>query len=78
MVAQLEHQSTSVAVMIPNNLIAEAGLSHHSEANVSVRNGELVIGQKPSVKLADLIAQITVENTHHEWQTGTAIGGESL
>ena len=78
MIAQLEQHLSSVAVFIPNELISQAGLNDQSEANVSVRNGELVIGQKLSPKLAELIAQITMANTHQEWQTGPSVGGELL
>ena len=42
MIAQLEQHLSSVAVLIPNELISQAGLDNQSEANVSVRNGVLV------------------------------------
>jgi antitoxin MazE len=69
----------SLVVRIPAAHAKGLGLAETTKAELSVRNGKLVLtplDEVPSFDLDALIAQITEENRHAEIETGLALGEE--
>lgn len=76
MKVQVRKWGNSLAIRIPKPLAADVRISEGSTVDLAVRNGELVVKTKPHYELADLLAQITDENIHEEWDTGEPVGRE--
>jgi len=68
----------SLAVRIPKALAEAAGLEVSSEVELRVENGCLKIypPRAPRHTLEALVAQITPENRHEEWDIGPPVGKE--
>ena len=68
----------SLALRIPKSFAQEVGLEKNSAVEVSLEEGKLVVAPvaQPGFTLDQLLGQITVENLHHEIDTGSAIGKE--
>lgn len=78
MIVQIAKWGNSLAVRIPVAHAREIGLSENGKAELSVRDGKLVIApleQSPRFDLDDLVAGITDDNRHQEIGTGPAMGG---
>ena len=68
----------SLALRIPKSFAAEAGLSENLPVDLSILEGRLVVQprtEKP-LSLESLLAEVTEENLHGEWDTGAAVGRE--
>ena len=68
----------SLALRIPKSFAIEVGLCENLAVDLSVREGKLVVqphSEEP-LSLDDLLAGITDENLHGEWNTGPAVGKE--
>lgn len=78
MESRVQRWGNSLALRIPKALAAEVGLAYNSAVELSLRNGRLIIAPlvKPKVSLESLLSQVTENNTHHEVDTGPAVGGE--
>lgn len=78
MVTKVQKWGNSLAVRIPKLLAQEMALFQDSPIEIIFREGELVMRpvMKPTYTLEDLIAQITPENVHGEWDTGQPVGNE--
>jgi antitoxin MazE len=67
-----------VAVVIPEEVAARAGLRGGEPAELEVAAGQLVVRPVGPATLAELLAGITPENLHGEWAAGPPAGAELL
>ena len=71
---------SSLGVRIPRGLADELGLGAGTEVSLTAKDGDLVL--RPSLpsrlRLADLLAGITPENTHASVDAGDAVGSEAF
>lgn len=77
MIVRIVKWGNSLAVRIPAAHARELGLAENTKAELSVRNGRLVLttlDEAPSFDLDALVTQITDENRHAEIETGLAVG----
>ena len=76
--AKVQKWGNSLAVRIPRSLAVEAGLSTESPVELVLVEGRLVV--EPVVEevpsLEELVAQITPENRHEEFDWGPPVGKE--
>jgi antitoxin MazE len=75
---RVQKWGNSLALRIPKSLADEAGLGENSPVRLVLRDGELLIQQKPDnpPTLDELLSKVTKENMHREIMTGPATGGE--
>ncbi|MEK7398725.1 MAG: AbrB/MazE/SpoVT family DNA-binding domain-containing protein [Candidatus Poribacteria bacterium] len=68
----------SLALRIPKPYADKAGLKNDSQVELSIVDGKLVIAPSVEAKfsLEQLLAQVTKDNLHDEFDTGTATGRE--
>jgi antitoxin MazE len=77
--AQIGKWGNSLALRIPSSLAQEAALQEGSPVNVSIDGGRVVVTPvvaEPVVDLEQLVAGITPENRHEEYDFGKAVGNE--
>jgi antitoxin MazE len=67
-----------VAVVVPQEVAARAGLRGGEPADLELDGGRLVIRPAGPATLAELLAGITPENVHGEWAAGPPAGAELL
>jgi len=75
---RVQKWGNSLALRIPKSFAVEAGLRENLAVDLSVREGKLVvqpIGEEP-VSLDALLREVTDENLHGEWNTGSSAGRE--
>jgi len=78
MKARVQKWGNSLALRIPKSFATEAGLCEGTAVDLSVAEGKLVVqphAEEP-LSLDSLLAGITDENLHGEWDTGPAVGKE--
>ena len=68
MTARVEKHAGGLAVVVPESLAKEVGLSVGGTADVQVSNGRLSVGPTAPTTLDELLAGITPENVHEEWK----------
>lgn len=75
----IQQWGNSLALRIPKPFAEETGLGRHSEVELSVDKGRLVLVpvREPRLSLDELLARVTDENLHSEIDTGPAVGGEA-
>ena len=78
MLAKVQRWGNSLAIRIPRSFVAEAGFENDGPVNMQVAEGKLIIESvsTPAYTLEDLVAQITDENLHEEYDWGKPIGKE--
>ena len=78
MKTRIKKWGNSLALRIPKAFANEVGLEQDSPVEVSLEDGKLVIVAAPKSKLTlrRLLAQVTKDNRHAEFDTGPAIGSE--
>jgi antitoxin MazE len=76
---KVQKWGNSLALRIPRSFAEEVGLEKETPVNISLKDGKLVIEPiaKPEISLEQLLAQITKENLHGEFHTGSAVGNET-
>jgi antitoxin MazE len=76
---RVQKWGNSLALRIPKSFAKEVGLTENAAVDLAVRDGGLVIQVEvePSLRLEDLLAGVTDENLHGEWQTGPPAGKEA-
>jgi antitoxin MazE len=75
--AKVQKWGNSLAVRIPRALAVEAGLSENSDVELDSVAGGIVLSKTPTMPtLEELVARITDENRHGEWDTGRPVGAE--
>ncbi len=69
----------SLALRIPTSFAAEARLAEDTPVELSLVDGRLVIQPLAQAEptLDELLAGVTDENLHGEWDTGPAVGREA-
>lgn len=69
----------SLAVRIPKPYAIEAKLGDHTEVDLVVTNGKLIVSPatKPAQSLKDLLSRVTKRNLHREVDTGAPMGREA-
>jgi antitoxin MazE len=76
--AYVRRWGNSLAVRIPKTFADEMGLAANDKLEISVQDGQIIL--KPlkakTYSLAELLAGITPENRHNEWDTGSPVGYE--
>ena len=79
METRVQKWGNSLALRIPKPFANQIGLEPNSLVELSLRGAELVIVpvKSPSLKLDDLLVQVTEHNLHGEVDTGPAVGGEA-
>jgi antitoxin MazE len=75
---RIQKWGNSLAVRIPKSFAAEVGIDHDSDVELTLVEGKLVVIPMPSQPhtLDMLLAGITDENIHHEFDTGMPVGNE--
>jgi antitoxin MazE len=78
MKSKIQKWGNSLAVRIPKPFAAEMELVENSSILMMVEEGALLIVPDPEGKwtLEALLAGVTEENLHAEWETGGPEGGE--
>ena len=78
MKTRIQKWGNSLALRIPKSFANEVGLEQDSPVEVSLEDGKLVIEAvtKSKLTLRRLLAQVTKDNRHGEFDTGPAIGRE--
>ena len=75
--ARVQKWGNSLAVRIPSAFAQEVRVDENSNVELSVRNGQLIITPLLAEdSLEHLLAGITDENLHGEFETGPAVGNE--
>ena len=77
--ARVQKWGNSLALRIPRSFAEEAGIIEGGAIEMSLDNGVILVraAQEKRWRLDDLVAEITDENLHDEWDSGTAAGGEA-
>jgi antitoxin MazE len=75
--SRVQKWGNSLALRIPRPFADEVGLSENSPVELSLRGRSLVVRPAGKVSLRALLAKITDENRHHEFDTGAAVGHET-
>lgn len=76
--ARIQKWGNSLAIRIPKPFALAVGLEQNSLVAVSIKEGKLLLEPiKPTYSLEELLAEITMDNLHHEVETGPAIGNEA-
>jgi antitoxin MazE len=78
METRVQKWGNSLALRIPKPLATQVGLEANTPVRLLLRGEELVIVPvtPPSLKLDDLLAQMTEHNLHGEVDSGPAVGRE--
>jgi len=78
MQAHIQKWGNSLAVRIPKTVADEIGLTNKSAVEITITDGQILIRpvQTQVYRLDDLLAQITPDNLHGEFDTGDAVGKE--
>ena len=68
----------SLAIRLPQSLLAQLNLQIDGEVEISLEEGRLILSpvKKPGYTLDELLAQITLENLHDEIDFGKPVGKE--
>lgn len=77
--ARIQKWGNSLALRIPRSFARESGIETDSLVDLSLEDGRVVITplREPELRLEELLAQVTDENRHSEWDTGPAVGNEA-
>ena len=78
MKTRVKKWGNSLALRIPKSFAKEARLREDTVVELSVTDGKLVVQPhcEEPLSLDGLLAGITDENLHGEWDTGPAVGKE--
>ena len=79
MVTHVQKWGNSLAVRIPKAFADEIKLVENASIQMMLKDGALMIfpEQQTDWSLEDLLADVTDQNTHGEWETGSASGKET-
>jgi len=78
MQTRVQKWGNSLALRIPKAYAAAMGLGPNSLVAVAVEGEKLVLTPvKPKYTLDELLAGVTKDNIHPEWDTGPAVGNEA-
>ena len=78
MQTRVQKWGNSLALRIPKAYATAMGLGPNSVVAVAVEGEKLVLTPvKPKYTLEELLAGVTEDNIHPEWDTGPAVGKEA-
>jgi antitoxin MazE len=78
-IVKVQKWGNSLGLRIPSNLAQRLNIDNGTEVEISLEQGNQALLIKPVTKkptLDELLAQITPENSHQEFQWGKAEGNE--
>ena len=75
---RIQKWGNSLALRIPKPFAEEVGLMPDSAVEINLKDGTLVVTPKPKkrITLDELLASITEDNIHEEYDWGEAVGKE--
>jgi antitoxin MazE len=78
MKTRIQKWGNSLALRIPKSFALETGLDQDALVEVALLDGKLIVTplRTPPITLEQLLAGITDENQHAEYDTGEAVGSE--
>lgn len=78
MISRIGKWGNSLAVRLPKAFADEMNLAENSSVVLMLKDGTLIIApdRETKWKLEDLLAEVTPENIHGEWETGRPVGKE--
>lgn len=78
MKTRVQKLGDGLAVVIPDDVAAQTGLTENAEVDVSLENGALVARPvaTPRYTLEGLLRDVTDDQLHPETHTGPAVGRE--
>ena len=78
MISRIQKWGNSLAVRIPKAFADEMKVAENASIQMMVKEGTLYISpiEEPIWKFEELLAGVTAENIHGEWETGPASGNE--
>lgn len=78
MVSRVGKWGNSLAVRLPKAFADEMNLAENASIRMMMKEGALIITpeKEPEWKLQELLAKVTEENIHGEWETGGPAGKE--
>ncbi len=78
MKTRIQKWGNSLALRIPKSFALETGLDQDALVDVVLVDGKLIVTplQRSSFSLEQLLAGITDQNQHTEYDTGEAVGNE--
>lgn len=76
--SKIQQWGNSLALRIPKPFAEEVGLSRHSDVELSVVDGNLLVFpiRDPQPTLEEVLDGVTDDNLHSETDTGPAVGRE--
>jgi antitoxin MazE len=78
MISRIGKWGNSLAVRLPKAFADEMNLSENASIRMMLKDGTLIIApeREPRRNLEELLAGVTDENIHGEWETGGPKGKE--
>ena len=78
MLTKVQKWGNSLALRIPKAFALDAQLENDSFVEITIVDGRIIITPvaTPSWSLEELLAGVNKNNTHHEVDTGFAVGNE--
>lgn len=79
MLTKVQKWDNSLALRIPQAFAIDAQLKHDSLVDIRLIKGKIIIisvPAKPNLTLDELLAGITTDNIHIEFDTGFSVGNE--
>ena len=78
MKTKVQMWGNSLALRIPKSFASETHLEPDTLVDLSLVNGNLVVSpvRSAATRLEQLLAGVTEDNLHQEWQTGAVVGRE--
>ena len=78
MKTRIQKWGNRLALRIPKSFALETGLEQDALVDLALVDGKLIVTPlpMPSISLEQLLAGITDENRHAEYDTGAAVGNE--
>jgi antitoxin MazE len=78
MITRIQKWGNSLAVRIPKAFADEMNLVENASIRMMLKDGALIIApdDEPKWNLEELLAEVTEENIHGEWETGGPAGKE--
>jgi len=75
---RVQKWGNSLALRIPKSFADEIGLGQNSAIQLMIKEGALVVTPEhgPQWRLEELLKNVTPENIHRAWETGSAEGDE--
>jgi antitoxin MazE len=78
MKARVQKWGNSLAIRIPKPVADEIGLGRNTSVQLMLKEGALVVTpeREPRWRLEELLKNVTDNNIHREWETGSAESDE--